>query len=461
MASRQPSAGLPVVLSPAVSLPVLALLGYLAFVLTGFNVFKPSNPAAGMLPVYAYLGLLLLILQVLISDRAVLGQTVYSVITGGLALVFAGLVVVAGATGGFTRQLATYEVIEVLLLIAFVADAVGRRVQSPTTPAVSSAASGGSASGATQTAAQIWGALAADLGGLAVLFFIVAGLLRILSDGALLMQHLGLHYSCPATQPNCPYVVATLASPVLSQMTLVALNVVLGIAATAAALLFLGIAGLFAVTGNPDPASASQQGTGDAAGFFSTILGIVGTAVNRVVLSLRLVLGPLVWLVPAFSMTAFSTNVRNYLVPLPQSSFAASVQTSCATGTSQLFNNFVNPVSACSRLGYAPALANVGFGALAVVGVIVAVAVVEHSANALQRTLGILGLSTLRTALTLAFFVYSLAALNIVVVLIGGSGATEPFRLGAAGILSLVVGAVLIIGSAARDRLTTSGSSAA
>jgi hypothetical protein len=456
MASRTSSAELPAILSPAVSLPVLALLGYLAFLLTGFNAFKPSNPAAGMLPVYAYLGLLLLVLQVLISQRAALTQTLYSVVTGGLALAYAGIVVVAGATGAFTRHLVTYEIIEVLLLIAFVADAVGRRVQSSTTPAVSGATSSGG-SGATQTAAQIWGALAADLGGLAGLFFIIAGLLRILSDGVLLHQ-LGLHYTCPPTQPNCPYVVTTFSSPVLSQTTLVALNVVLGTAAIAAALLFLGIAGLFAVNGNPGQASARQQSSGDASGFLGTLVGIVGTALNRVALSLRLVLGPLIWLVPAFSMTAFSTNVRNYLVP--QSAFAVSVQANCPQGTTQLFNNFVNPFSACGQLGYAPALANIGFGALAVVGVIVAVAVVEHSASAIQRTLEILRLSTLRTALTLVFFTYSLAALNIVVVLIGGNGAAEPFRVGAAGILSLAVGAVLIAGSAVRDRPSRSPSSA-
>ncbi|MBF6592297.1 MAG: hypothetical protein IVW57_17430 [Ktedonobacterales bacterium] len=83
--------------------------------------------------------------------------------------------------------------------------------------------------------------------------------------------------------------------------------------------------------------------------------------------------------------------------------------------------------------------------------VIAAVVIVEQNGQIIHRAVRIIGETGRVIALTWAFFLYSLAMLNAVVVL-GGFTKVEPFQVGAPGLLALLIGAAFAILAPARPR---------
>src|SRR5262249_47355182 len=120
--------------------------------------------------------------------------------------------------------------------------------------------------------------------------------------------------------------------------------------------------------------------------------------------SLQLVLGPLVWLIPAFSAGVFSQQVVHYL------------NLSASSPNSTLLD-LVNPLSAASRANFGEGIVDVVLGAVALLAVIVAVLFVESDREVLSKTLRVFKDLGLIVAVSLAFFLYSLALVNVVAVL--------------------------------------------
>src|SRR5690242_7625363 len=114
-----------------VTLPILVLLGYVALLITGYAlVFRRDDPLQA-LPLYIYLGILLLALQADISVNKSAGRIAYLFLTSGFALAYAGSAVFFTAAD-FTKSPYTYIIFTVLLLAVFVFDVIDRRRAHPT-----------------------------------------------------------------------------------------------------------------------------------------------------------------------------------------------------------------------------------------------------------------------------------------------------------------------------------------
>lgn len=130
MASQQASASPSNVFSPTVTIPVLALLGYLAFLATGFQWAglsdTPSNTL--ILPIYLFSALLLLVLQVVISNNRSAGHVAYLLISAAAAIAFAVPAFVNHSHSTLFRQPTFYNVVEALIVVVFIYDAIARQV---------------------------------------------------------------------------------------------------------------------------------------------------------------------------------------------------------------------------------------------------------------------------------------------------------------------------------------------
>jgi hypothetical protein len=131
-----------------------------------------------------------------------------------------------------------------------------------------------------------------------------------------------------------------------------------------------------------------------------------------------------VWLVPAFSIAFFSRMVTDYL------------NKSAAT-TGSIWELF-NPFSPASRDSYVMGIVTLLLGVVALVTVVLAVVILDHDRGIVRYTLDILG-ESLRVLLVIwVFFIYSLAVINAIVILLGIT-TLRPFQVGAPGLISLVV----------------------
>ncbi len=418
-----------------VLLPFFVLLGYVALLISGFGtalgVLQP-------LPIYIYLSILLIFLQTAISENRSLARILYIFAASAFALIYAGEVVFDPSTGNFTRSPYTYIILNALLLAVFVYDTVDRR--RPHRRGLDATIPAGARAQPGRLSPLSYGALGTDFAGMAILFFVAAFLLDLLGPQAVL-RFLGV-------QTNMPYVTVDLNQALGLHLprtlsSLQALDVVIAFGATAASLLFLGLVGVVAVA-QPQPAGTPEgqtPGSSAVRRFGGSLQGILQTALNEVLLSLRLVLGPLVWLIPAFSIGNLATQVVVYL------------NLSSSAKDSTILDLF-NPLSKTSRANFGMGIATVALGVVAVAAVILAVAVVEHDGRILRRTLAIVRLIGRTLAVTLAFFLYSLAALNAVAVLLLDSHA-EPFQVGAPGLLALVAFAGFVFYSAVDEHFTS------
>jgi hypothetical protein len=418
--------------SRRVILPALVFLGYAALLIAGFNTGGDARLQA--LPVYIYLSVLLLVLQVSISENRTVGRLVYIFLTGGFALVYAAEKIFGTSKGNFTLSGYTYIIINILLLLVFVYDAVDRRRTRPTGLDAKTGVS--SSPGVRSMSPVSYGAFGTDFAGLAILFYVSSFLLDFLGrqNFPLTRAILSLFGHGPTTTP---YVVVNLNQALHLSLAnnlnyLEVLDLVIAFGATAAALLFLGLVGVVTTAGTQMQAGAPVRLFG------GDLRDIIANALQQVLLSLRLVLGPLVWLIPAFSLGALSNGVVAYL------RLSAG-----AKGTTIL--DLFNPLSDISRRNIGQGVQNLLLLFIAVAAVILAVSVVEHNGKIILRTLQIFRVAGRIIALTLAFFIYSLAAFNAFLILINPA-APKPFQVGAPGLIALVTGAGFVAYAALRER---------
>jgi hypothetical protein len=380
-------------------LPILVLLAFVAFLLTGFGTDLGATPGVWQpIPVYLFLCLALLTLQEHIAENRSIAHRTYVLLASSFAVIYAGEIYFAVQPLDFTHAPMTYLVAEVALLVVFLGDTAARhRAQTlPTTPS------------------GRYGRWAIDLAGLAVFFFGSAFLLDLLGKQVVL-QLLGLRIGQP------PYVAVDLNQLFHLQLvspvnTLEGLNLVLGLATTALALGLLTVAGVVL----PSTGTNTAQANGVRSWWAISRDGVVQT-----IAALRLVAGPLIWLIPAFSVAAFADHVAQY--------FNASART-----PSTMWDLF-NPLSPTSRGNIALGIGTLLLGVLAVAAMTAGVAILETSADAIRHTLATLRDAARALTLTWALFMYSLAAINAVAILLGVTKAT-PFQVGAPGLLALLLG---------------------
>ncbi|HEV2235236.1 MAG TPA: hypothetical protein VGR57_01120, partial [Ktedonobacterales bacterium] len=335
----------------------------------------------------------------LIRRRSV-GAIAYTAFATIFALVFAAdLVFNTSTTGHFTRSPITYLIINVLLLIALIYDVVARRTGSRQ---------------ATRMGFFSPLALAVDFSELAIVMYVAAVLVNLLRLGSPpfivinLNQTLGLHL---------PDRVANLQD----------LDAGIALSATALMLLFLGIVGGVA-SGQPVADFGSSAVT-NVQGVLGNVLRTTWHGVSR---SLRLVLGPLIYVGAGLSVALLAQQIVQFFQQAQQSSNLVDL---------------LNPFSATSQARYQQGLLTVLLTAIAVVTIILAVALVEQNATVLRRTIALLLRAGQTTALTLAFFMFSLAFLNAALIFFGVTR-LEPFQVSAPAILALVVaGGFMLLGA--------------
>ncbi len=162
-----------------------------------------------------------------------------------------------------------------------------------------------------------------------------------------------------------------------------------------------------------------------------------GDAMDGGLLSLRLVLNPFVWLIPAFSIAVFSQQFAQFLAHPP------------ITKDGTIWDLF-NPLT-LSPLQAGAGLLELLLAALAIVAVLVAVAVVEHEIGVIGRTLQIIGAAGRGVALTSGLFLVSLATFNAVANLTMITD-LRPFQLGFSMVVALVAVGALTVYSVVRQR---------
>jgi hypothetical protein len=423
--SSAPPTRLPRFLSGNILLPLIIIFGYVAFLITGIDAGRNGgHDDVQPIALYIYFSLLLVLLQLAISENRTWPRILYIFVASGFAIIYAGerLFNAEGhRPGNFTSSPWTYIIINLLLLVVFVVDAINRRRPHVDRPGAQP----------SRMSPISYRAFASDFGGLAILFFIAAFLLDTLGQRSVLsLVGLGLGGN------QKPYVAVDFNQLFGLHLAnglnrLEVLDAGIAVLAMAISLLLLVIVGALTL-------SASNTSTAGNERFGAAIGRILWEAFDQTLLSLRLVLSPLIWLIPAFSIGFFSENILSYL------------QISARDSQAQLVDLF-NPFSHDS-LTNLPMLGIVLLlGALAIGAVIVSVAVVEHDGQVILNTLHIFRVAGRIAGLTLAFFFYSLAFLNAAAILFLQTKA-EPFQVGAGGLLALLVGGALALYTLLRDR---------
>jgi hypothetical protein len=374
-----------------IAIPVLVVLGYVAFVLAGYNPFGlpfvPGNEALA-LPLYAYFSLLLLTFDVVIAERRTWGLLLYVALTSAFTLGFVANTTFFGGKTDLAHNPTTYLVINVAAALAFLYGLLTQQL------AFGKSAAGDEATTGQSAAPGGYSRLAAALTGLSLLGFLFWGFLAFVEN-------------------QLQVVVSLSGLESLGITTLSDLNRDIGLGALFLALVVMVIVGLF---------------TGGQA-FLTTLQRILGVAVEESGYSLRFVLSPFIWIVPAISLATFSRQVTQTLVQ------ASKNQTGPVW---ELFN----PFSPASQSNYLAALTNLGLGVLAVFAVIIAVAVLEYSRPAIARAVQIIAETGRAVGVVLILFLLSLAVLNALVILTTISPA-RPFQLGATSLVAFVAAIIL------------------
>lgn len=377
-----------------VVLPVLGLLGYVAFLATGFGTGLSAMQQP--LPLYIYLSLLLLLFQIVILRNRAPAIVVYVLLTSGFAVLYAADFSFFRRNNIFVGQGVTYLVLNALLFVVFLYDAVNRRFGQPQPLDPAADVGAPRASSQRMLAPFSFGAFAVDFASLAVISYVSWFLLTVVA--ALRVAQVDLS---GAGLPG----VATLGD----------LDRDIAVGATGMALALVVLAGLLAVTVGDDAAAVR--------GFSRLNMRIVGAALNDALLSLRLVLGPLLWLLPAFSIANFAIDTGNYL-------------NAAAVAPGDPFVNLFNPFSGSSVAHYSLGFQAIALFGVAVAAVILAVAVIEHNTTIFGRALRLLGIGGRSLALLSALFFLSLAVINAFLILIRAVRLT-PFQLGAPVLVAL------------------------
>jgi hypothetical protein len=369
-----------------IAIPVLVVLGYVAFILAGYNPFGlpfvKGNEALA-LPLYFFFALALLTFEVVIAQPGTWGLQIYVTLTSAFTLAFVANAAYFGAANDLAHSSTTYLVINVAALFAFIFGLIAQQMtaRERTIPGAEGAPNG-------------YSRVATALLSLALLGFLFWGLLAFVEEQ--------LHVRVPLSGLES-----------IGVTTLGDLDRDIGLAALFLALVVMVIVGLF---------SGGQA-------FLTTLRDILGSAVEESGYALRFVLSPFIWIVPAVSLAVFSRQVTQTLV-------AASANTTGSVG--ELFN----PFSSASQSNYLAALTNLALGVLAVFAVILAVAVLEYSRPAIARALQIIAGTGRAVGVVLILFLLSLAVLNALLILTNVSLA-RPFQLGATSLVALVTAIIL------------------
>ena len=369
-----------------VAIPVLVVLGYVAFILAGYNPFGfpfVRGSEALALPLYLYFALVLLTFEIAIAEPGTWGLQIYVTLTSALTLGFVANIAFFSASTDLAHNPTTYVVINVAAAFVFIYGLITQQMTASrrTTPG-DEAAPGG------------YSRVATALIGLALLGFLFWGLL------AFIEEQLGVRVPISGLES-------------IGVTTLGDLDRDIGLLALFLALVVIVIVGLF---------SGGQA-------FLTSLRNILGSAVEESGYALRFVLSPFIWIVPAVSLAIFSRQVTQTLVD-------ASANT-----TGPVWELF-NPFSPASQSNYVAALTNLALGALAVFAVILAVAVLEYSRPAITRALQIIAGTGRALGVVLILFLLSLAVLNALLILTNISLA-RPFQLGATSLVALVTAIIL------------------
>jgi hypothetical protein len=429
-----------------VVIPAAIIIGYVTMIISGFGTRLGSFQS---LALYLYCSLLLLYFQAYISITRTAWWLVYIFLSSAFVVLYAAEVLYNSSTDNFTRSPYTYIIINVLLVIVFFVGAVSDRSATvsyssdaakskPEAAIVKEASSvdvgsvkpagGGNVTVLTprRTPTSFSTSLAARAAGLAILLYISAFFLDTMNQQSVLHSfHLGLPFLRP------PYVTVDLNTlfglhlPANLHL-LEGFDLIFALLATAIALLGMVMVGALEV----GPAFMNAP--------FQVLRRSILEGWKVVRPSLQLVLGPLVWLIPAFSAGIFSQQVVHYL------NLSASLPNTTLI-------DLVNPLSVASRANFGEGIVDVVLGAVALLAVIVAVLFVESDREVLNKTLRVFKDLGLIIAVTLAFFLYSLALLNVVAVLASVTK-SEPFQVGVPGLLALIAAVGFSIYVALRSR---------
>ncbi len=416
-----------------ISLPILALFGYGTFLITGFDIFRRGNNPDRALPLYIFFSLLLLGLQAIIAESRSAARLIYLGITSALSLVYAaGIVFYSNSfLGQLAHKPSLYVIIELLLFGIFIYDAIDRRRQD-SVPLDASASSARIRASQRKYGSLSPNQLAIDFTGLAILLFTSWGLLSLLNQ-----------FGCNLIQTSCPsgfIQFANLPIPAPLPSPLPTLDAALGFGALAITLLLLGMIGMIAAVGS---GTISQPPNGSAwHRFQSEIKNISGDSFNEVLLSLRLTLSPLVWIIPAFSMALFSGQFTSY--------FAQSAGQACPN-TVTCIGKLFNPFQSLSNYGLA--FFGLALGIISVLAVIAAVSVAEHDAIIIRRAINVFGMAGRAVALTLFIFFLSLSCINAFILFFNHLNPAMPFQVGPASVLALLAFVIFIVYETIRAQL--------
>jgi hypothetical protein len=411
---RLPSAEIPVA--------ILVIAGFVAFVITGFYDFRHASLfgqnfgdryVLQPVPIYTFFSLLLLALQVRISEGRSLRHVLYLLITSTFALVYSGVITfstgngpqIQGPLSGLVNNSNTYVIINFVLIAVFIVDAVLRHTQRR--------ANTNGAGDQTAHNSPSFISLSADCAGLALLCLFMWVVLSLFEHPETVLPLLAIfRISQPAQLFR---IVVELPGHPFGIIFLKDLDLGIAFLAGVLSLLFLVMVGLLV----------------DIFRFRAQLGRFLRGLGTQVFVSLRLVLSPLVWFIPAFLIALFSLELGTYY---------ASVRP--ARGYWDLLNPFTGDL-----LEYAQVVAGLVLVAVAVACVVAAVAIVEQDVEIVNDTIHTLGTAGLRVAVTFVFFIYSLALFNAFLFLLDPASPT-PFRVGTAGLIAIVTAVLAFVVSA-------------
>ena len=414
-----------------VLLPILVVLGYIAFVTSGFGT---GLGMAQPLPIYLYSSVLLVLLQLSLSSFRTVLRSLYGIGAALFGLIFAGEAsFFPNSPNNFTRAPLTYVIVNIIAVIIFAVDAVQRH-QGATVPGTGTV--GDPARGSTP-ALRIYRTLATDFAGLAILFGLSSFLLDFINTRSAL-RFLGVGApSRPITVDLNSLFGFSLPTTV---QNLEGLNLALAFAMATIWLLLIVIIGGLTSVGAQGQGAAPRTTTETPA--FLALLQAFGAIFQRGFLeatySLRSVLQIFLWLIPAFSIANFASVAVGYF-------------NSAASKSSSIVDLF-NPFSASSLDNIGRGFADLLLAVVAVVAVVLTVAVAEFSADIFRDTLRQVGSFLRIVSLTFIFFTLSLAVTNAATKLFNIDQAT-PFQVGAATVVALALFAANAVVASIAERV--------
>lgn len=411
---------------PEVLLPILVILGYVAFVTSGFGA---GLGMAQPFPIYLYASILLILLELYLANFRSLARSLY-----GIGAAIFGLFFAAGASffptsgGNFTRAPLTYVIVNIAAIIVFGADTIFRHfgASDPRQPEY------------PHTSLRLYHSLATDFAGLAVLFALSSFLLDFLNTRSAL-RFLGVQ---PQTHPINIDLNALFGFALPSTVqSLEGLDLALAFVIAGVWLLIIVIIGGLTTVGNQNlsPASRAAEQNPLYVTFLQGLETIFLRGFIEATYSLRSVLQIFLWLIPAFSIANFAQVATDYF------NAAARAQVNIV----ELFN----PVSITSLANVSRGFEVLALSVVALIAVVITVALAEFDTNVISTTLSQVTKFAQTISITLVFFTLSLAVTNAAVKLFNFDQST-PFQVGAATIfaLCLFMGNALISTVANRPR---------